>query len=103
MAESDPGHRRLVVKIDSPARPRPDGEDRGGETIAESRFKGLRSRQDPHSERSRPDGREIWSVEGVLGLLPENSVYEILNSEQNFSLTYLGLTLSEAVLFRERV
>ena len=42
-------------------------------------------------------------MEGVLGLLPENSVYEILNSEQNFSLTYLGLTLSEAVLFRERV
>ena len=103
MAESDPGHRRLVVKTGSPARTRPDGKDRGGETIAESRFKGLRSREDPHSERARPDGREIWSLEGVLGLLSENGVYEILNSEQNFSLTYLGLTLSEAVLFRERV
>src|SRR5207245_1599477 len=56
MAKSDPGHRRLVVKTDSPARTRPDGKDRCGETIAESRFKGLRSRQDPHSERSRPDG-----------------------------------------------
>jgi len=84
MAKSDPGHRRLVVKTDSPARTRSNGEDRGGETIAESRFKGLRSRQDPHSERSGPDGREIWSLEGVLGLLSENSVYEILNSEQNF-------------------
>ena len=91
MAGSDPGHRRLVVKTDSPARTRPDGKDRGGETIAESRFKGLRSREDPHSERARPDGREIWSLEGVLGLLSENGVYEILNSEQNFCLTYLGL------------
>src|SRR3989442_9446790 len=103
MAKSDPGHRRLVVKTDSPARTRADGEDRGGETIAESRFKGLRSRQDPHSERSRPDGREIWSLEGVLGLLSENSFFEILNSEKNFSLRIWGFTLSEAVLFLGRV
>src|SRR5207244_6931380 len=99
MAKSDPGHRRLVVKTDSPARTRPYGKDRGGETIAESRFKGLRSRQDPHSERPGPDGREIWPMEGVVGPLSENSVYEILNSEQNFSLTYLGFEVVRGCAF----
>src|SRR5207244_10417514 len=99
MAKSDPGQRRLVVKTESPARPRPDGEDRGGETIAESRFKSLRSRENPDSERARPDGREIWPMEGVLGLLSENGVYEILNSEQNFSLTYPGLDVVRGCAF----
>src|SRR6266516_5188749 len=99
MAKSDPGHRRLVIKTDSPARPRPNGKDRSRETIAESRFKGLRSRQDPHSERSRSDSREIWSLEGVLGLLSENSFLEILNSEQNFSLTYLELDVVRGCAF----
>src|SRR5438105_14791544 len=100
MAESDPGHRRLVVKTDSPARTRPDGKDRGGETIAEGRFNCLRSREDSDSERVGPDGGEVWSLEGVLGLLPENSVYEILNSEQNFSLTYLGLVVVRGRVFQ---
>src|SRR5438552_15975904 len=100
MAKSDPGHRRLVVKTDSPTRTRPNGKDRGGETVAESRFKGLRSRQDPHSERSRPDGREIWPMEGILGLLSENSVYEILNQTRISLSPIWALQLSEAVLFR---
>ncbi len=84
MAKSDPGHRRLVVKTDSPARARPDGEDRGGETIAESRFKSLRSRENSDSERARPDGREVWTLEGVLGLLFENGVFEILRFQPSF-------------------
>ena len=99
MAKSDPGHQRMIIKTDSPAGPRPNGKDRGRETIAESRFKSLRSRQDPHSERSRPDSREIWSLEGVLGLLSQNSFFEILNSEQNFSLTYLELDVVRGCAF----
>src|SRR6266571_5390450 len=99
MAKSDPGHRRLVVKTDSPARTRPDGKDRGGETIAESRVKGLRTRENPDSERAGPDGGEVWTLEGVLGLLSENCFYEILNSEQNFSLTYLGLDVVRGCAF----
>ena len=78
MVESDPGHRRMVIKTDSPARTWPDGKDRGGETIAESRFKSLRSRENPDSERVRPDGGEVWTLEGVLGILFENGVPEIL-------------------------
>ncbi len=57
---------------------RPDGEDRGGETIAEGRFKGLRSREDHDSERVRSDGGEVWTLERVLGILSENSGHEIL-------------------------
>src|SRR5438105_14296413 len=100
MAKSDPGHRRLVVKTDSPARTRQDGKDRCGETIAESRFKGLRSMENHDSERARPDGREIWPMEGVLGLLSENSVYEILHSVQNLSFAYLGLAVVRGCAFR---
>ena len=74
----------MVIKTDSPARTWPDGKDRGGETIAESRFKGLRSRQDPHSERSRPDGGEVWTLEGILGILFENGVFEILRFQPSF-------------------
>ncbi len=70
----------MVVKTDSPTRTRPDGEDRGGEAIAEGRLKGLRSREDHDSERVRSDGGEVWTLERVLGILSENSGYEILSS-----------------------
>src|SRR5437660_12785351 len=102
MAKSDPGHRGLVVKTDSPAGTRPDGKDRGGETVAESRFKGLRSRQEPHSERSRPDAREIWPMEGILGLLSENSVHEILKRSRISLWPIWDLKLAVAVIFRGR-
>src|SRR6266851_2381168 len=78
MAESDPRYWRMVVKTDSAPRSRPDGEDRGGETIAEGRFKGLRSREDHDSERVGSDGGEVWTLEGILGVLSENSGYEFL-------------------------
>src|SRR6266700_5502356 len=99
MAKSDPGHRRLVVKTESPARPWPDGEDRGGETIDEGCFEGLRTRENTDSERARPDGGEVWTLERLLGILSENIFYEILNSEQNFSLTYLGLEVVRGCAF----
>jgi len=89
----------MVVKTDSAPRIGPNGEDRCGEAIAQSGFKCLRSRQDPQSERSRPDSREIRVLERVLGVLSENSFFEILNSEQNFSLTYLGLDVVRGCAF----
>jgi len=68
----------MVVKAHSLTRTRTDGEDRGGEAITESRVKCLWPREDPDSGRVRPDGREVWAMEGVLGILSENSGYEIL-------------------------
>src|SRR5712664_2219077 len=78
MAESDPRNWRMVVKTDSAPGSRPDGEDRGGKTPAECRFKGLRSRKDHDAERLRPDGGEIWTLERILDVLSEDSGYEIL-------------------------
>src|SRR6267143_2372386 len=78
MAESDPRYWRMVVKTDSAPGSRPDGEDRGGKTPAEGRFKSLRSREDHDAERARPDGGEVWTLEGILGVLSENSGYGFL-------------------------
>ena len=69
MAKSDPGHWRMVVKTDPAPRIRPDGEDRGGKTIVEGGFKGLRSREDLDSERIGPNGGEVWPLERILGIL----------------------------------
>src|SRR5260370_42322808 len=91
MAESDPRYWRMVVKTDSAQGFRPDGEDSGGETIAEGRLKGLRSREDHDSERVRSDGGEVWTLERVLGILSENSGYEILRFSWKLLLSYLRL------------
>ena len=68
----------MVVKTDSPPRARSNGEDRSGETTAESGFKDLRPRQDYDPECPGPDGRKIWTLERVLGILFENGGYEVL-------------------------
>jgi len=68
----------MVVKTDSAPGSRPDGEDRGGETLAEGRLKDLRSREDNDAERVRPDGGEVRTLERILGVLSENSGYAIL-------------------------
>jgi hypothetical protein len=90
MAESDPRYWRMVVKADSAPGFRPDGEDRGGKTLAEGRFKGLRSRKDYDAERVRPDGGEVRTLERILGVLSENSGYEILRFWR-LLLGYFGL------------
>src|SRR5260370_7146337 len=90
MAESDPRYWRMVVKTDSAPGFRPDGEDRGGKTPAEGRFKGLRSREDHDAERVRPDGGEVRTLERILGVLSENSGYEILRLWR-LLLGYFGL------------
>ena len=81
----------MVVKTDSAPGSRPDGEDRGGETIAEGGLKDLRSGEDHDAERVRPDGGEVRTMERVLGVLSENSGYEILRFWRKFFLSYLGL------------
>src|SRR5712664_1691334 len=91
MAESDPRNWRMVVKTDSAPGSRPDGEDRGGKTPAEGRFKDLRSREDHDAERLRPDGGEIRTLERILGVLSENSGYEILRFWRKLLLSYFGL------------
>src|SRR2546425_5326495 len=78
MAESYPRNWRMVVKTDSAPGSRPDGEDRGGKTLAKGRFKGLRSREDHDAERVRPDGGEVRTMERILGVLSQNSGHEIL-------------------------
>src|SRR6266851_5264915 len=90
MAESDPRYWRMVVKTDSAPGFRPDGKDRGGKTLAEGRFKGLRSREDHDAERVRPDGGEVRTLERILGVLSENSGHEILRLWR-LSLGYFGL------------
>src|SRR6266849_10124215 len=99
MAESDPRYWRMVVKTDSAPGSRPDGEDRGGETLAEGRFKGLRSREDRDAERVGPDGGEVWIMEGILGVLSENSSYEILRFKRKFFQRYLGLEVVTGCAF----
>src|SRR6267378_5243722 len=90
MAESDPGNWRMVVKTDSAPGSRPDGEDRGGKTPAEGRLKGLRSREDHDAERVRPDGGEVRTLQRILGVLSEDSGYEILRFWR-LLLGYFGL------------
>src|SRR5438094_4925121 len=81
----------MVVKTDPAQRTGPNGEDRRGEAIAESRLEGLRSREGSDSERVRPGGRKVWTLERILGVLSENSGYEILRFWQKFLMSYLGL------------
>src|SRR5207249_7234603 len=57
----------------------------------ESRLEGLRSREGSDSERVRPGGRKVWTLERILGVLSENSGYEILRFWQKFLMSYLGL------------
>src|SRR5216683_7889761 len=91
MAESDPRYWRMVIKTDSAPGSRPDGEDRGGKTVTEGRLKGLRSREDHDAERVGPDGGEVRTLEGILGVLSENSGYEILRFWRKLLLSYFGL------------
>ena len=80
----------MVVKTDSAPGSRPDGEDRGGKTPVEGRLKSLRSREDHDAERVRPDGGEVRTLERILGVLSENSGYEILRFWR-LLLGYFGL------------
>ena len=80
----------MVVKTDSAPGSRPDGEDRGGKTLAKGRFKGLRSREDHDAERVRPDGGEVRTMERILGVLSQNSGHEILRFWR-LLLGYFGL------------